>query len=76
MMISPRFLRRARSGDVLPKPGCLFVSTWWYRLLMLVWALWLAVAPIRWLRWGWEQFGKGGFLRRKEKPVATPPPLP
>lgn len=65
----------ARSGEVLPQPGCLSVSTWWYRLLMLVWALWLAVSLIRWLRWGWEQFGKGGFLRRKEKPVATPPPL-
>jgi len=63
----------ARSGAVLPQPGCFSVSTWWYRLLMLVWALWLAVALIRWLRWGWEQFGKGGFMRRGAAKVSPPP---
>ncbi|MGC1480343.1 MAG: hypothetical protein WA771_07555 [Chthoniobacterales bacterium] len=52
----------ARSGMELPEPGVVTVSIWWYRLLMLGWALWLAAALIRWLRWGWEQFSRGGVL--------------
>lgn len=63
----------ARSGGVLPQPGCFSVSIWWYRLLMLGWALWLAASLIKWLRHGWMQFGKGGFIRRGDP--ATPPPL-
>ncbi|MFO1461729.1 MAG: hypothetical protein U1G08_20290 [Verrucomicrobiota bacterium] len=67
-----------RSGAVLPEPGCLSVSIWWYRFLMLLWALWLATALIRWLRLGWEHFSAGGFTRsRKPEPSPKlPPPLP
>ncbi len=39
-----------------------------YRLLMLAWALWLAFALLRWLRWGWSCYTSGGLwkpLRRK-----------
>ena len=41
---------------------------------MLVWALWLAAALIRWLRWGWINFSSGGLLKSDKAP-ATPPPL-
>lgn len=64
-----------RSDTLLPTPGCVSVSVWWYRLLMLLWALWLALALLRWLRLGWENFTRGGLLRRAPKPVAQPPPL-
>jgi hypothetical protein len=39
-----------------------------YRLAMLAWALWLAQALLRWLRWGWECFTAGELWRplRKE----------
>ncbi len=63
-----------RCETVLPRPGIVSISIWWYRLLMLAWALWLAASLIRWLRLGWEHFGRGGFFRRK--PKADPPPLP
>lgn len=56
---------QARSGAELPEPGVLTVSIWWYRLLMLGWALWLASALIRWLRWGWGQFSRGGYFQRR-----------
>ncbi|HRX72259.1 MAG TPA: hypothetical protein P5329_14070, partial [Candidatus Competibacteraceae bacterium] len=39
-----------------------------YRGLMLVWALWLALALLKWLGWGWSCFSAGGLwrsLRRK-----------
>lgn len=34
-----------------------------YRLLMLAWALWLAFALLRWLRWGWSCFATNGLWR-------------
>ncbi len=42
-----------------------------YRLAMLAWALWAAVAVVRhWLPWGWESFGEGGLWRRLRRPAA------
>ncbi|MEI6323023.1 MAG: hypothetical protein WCP60_07985 [bacterium] len=66
-----------RCGNVLPQPGCLTISIWWYRLLMLLWALWLASSMVRWLPWAWKQFSHGGiFFRRVKKTVAPPVPPP
>ncbi len=65
---------QARCENVLPQPVVWSVSVWWYRLLMLGWALWLAASLLRWLRTGWENFRRGGFLRRAPKPL--PPPAP
>jgi hypothetical protein len=46
-----------------------------YRLLMLAWALWIAFALLRWLRWSWEAFSSGGYWRsmvlRRPKRVKT-----
>jgi ABC-type Na+ efflux pump permease subunit len=39
-----------------------------YRLLMLAWALWLALAILKWLRWGWKCFGTDGLWRPWRKP--------
>jgi len=65
----------ARCESVLPEVGCFSISIWWYRLLMLVWALWLAAALIGWLRWAWTQFSSGGVFHRTARASATPPPL-
>ncbi|GAA4445928.1 hypothetical protein GCM10023156_06170 [Novipirellula rosea] len=46
------------SGTQLPVTSVISISVWFYRLFMLVWALWLAAALLRWLAWGWKQFSK------------------
>jgi hypothetical protein len=48
-----------RGGTALPEPYIVSVSVWWYRLLMLFWALWLAAALLKWLKWAWTQFTSG-----------------
>jgi hypothetical protein len=49
-----------RSGQALPLARTVSISVWFYRLLMLFWALWLAASLLRWLKWGWTQFSSGG----------------
>lgn len=63
---TPDALRWFQAGptDALPQTDCFSVSIWWYRLLMLLWALWLAASLLRWLRWGWQQFSAGQCFRR------------
>lgn len=69
-----------RAPKDLPPAWVLSVPTLVYRFLMLAWALWLALALLRWLRWGWECFTAGGIWqvgaftwRRSERRAASPP---
>jgi hypothetical protein len=52
-----------RSPPELPRAWILSVPLMVYRLLMLAWALWLAFALLRWLRWGWSCFTTHGMWR-------------
>ncbi|WP_425398759.1 hypothetical protein [Aeoliella sp.] len=61
-----------RSGADLPQPTAVSVSVWWYRALMLLWALWLASALVRWLKQGWQQFTHGAAWRHSTKVEAEP----
>ncbi|HEX3552904.1 MAG TPA: hypothetical protein VIA62_06715 [Thermoanaerobaculia bacterium] len=81
-----------RAGAVPPGAWMLSVPLLVYRLAMLAWALWLAVALLRWLRWAWESFTTGGGWRpwvwfppkpprvvippRPRTEAAAPPPSP
>jgi len=56
-----------RSDAALPQAWVLSAPMWAYRGLMLAWALWLAFALLRWLRWGWECFGQGGLWKAKPR---------
>ncbi len=47
-----------RTAGVLPQVWVFSLSMWIYRIAMLLWALWLSFALLRWLRWGWESFSK------------------
>jgi hypothetical protein len=60
------------SGE-LPIPWVLSLSMWWYKAAMLLWALWLAFALVRWLPIAWKALGSGGFWRKTLR-SATPPP--
>lgn len=52
-----------RSENLLKRPWVLSVPLFYYRIAMLAWALWIALALIRWLRWGWESFNQGGVWK-------------
>ena len=52
-----------RSGTILPQGWVLTAPMFSYRLLMLAWALWLAMALLKWLRWGWSCFSTGALWR-------------
>ncbi|NOT57027.1 MAG: hypothetical protein HOP18_20700 [Deltaproteobacteria bacterium] len=70
-----------RTGPELPHGWMFSLPLFVYRLTMLAWALWLAFALIRWLRWGWECFSTNGLWRKIEPiirpaPVAGPPTPP
>ena len=49
------------SENVLPQGWVISLPMLAYRLLMLLWSLWLAFALMRWIKWGWEQINAGGF---------------
>ncbi len=65
-----------RAAAELPRPWILSVPLWVYRVAMLAWALWLALALLGWLRWGWSAFTDGGFFKpiplTRKKPVEKP----
>lgn len=55
------------AAAVLPQPGVWSLPLYCYRAVMLVWALWLAFALVRWLQWGWKCFSAGGYWKRVPK---------
>ncbi len=71
-----------RTTSLLPEAWVISVPILAYRISMLLWALWLAMALLRWLRWGWDCFSEGtawkkppprkkkGLIKRKK--VRTP----
>ena len=65
-----------RTESVLPEAGVITVSIWYYRLLMLAWALWLAISALRWVRWGWTQFTRQTVWKSSPPRVVPPGPPP
>lgn len=75
-----------RIGNTMPRPWVASLPMLVYRVLMLLWALWLALALLKWLTWGWHCFSNGGLwrkvpVRRREEPAKEPkapevPPIP
>ncbi|MCP4993987.1 MAG: hypothetical protein GY934_09420, partial [Gammaproteobacteria bacterium] len=68
-----------RVGATYPQALILSVPLLIYRILMLLWALWLAFSLLKWLSWGWQAFARGclwrsiefkqpGRLRKKSAP--------
>ena len=54
-----------RIGSELERPTVISVSIWYYRALMLLWAMWISFSLIRWLTWAWLVFSKGGMWSSK-----------
>ena len=54
------------SANILPQPVVYSLPMTVYRVLILAWALWIAFALIKWLRWGWECYSNDGLWRKVE----------
>jgi hypothetical protein len=50
-----------QSLETTPKAWTLTLSIYWYRGVMLLWAMWLAISMMRWFKWGWQSFSRGGL---------------
>ena len=62
-----RWFEARSEGSQLPIPWVVSVSIWFYRGLMLLWAVWLAFGVLRWAQWAFEQVGEGGFWMKSLK---------
>ncbi|WAC07242.1 MAG: hypothetical protein OS130_13575 [Thermodesulfobacteriota bacterium] len=54
-----------RIGALMPQPWVLSLPLFVFRILMLLWALWLAGSLLKWLRWGWQCFSEGGIWMKR-----------
>ena len=52
-----------RTDGVTPYAEFVSVPVFAYRVLMLLWALWLAISVTRWAKWGWDCFSGGGYWK-------------
>jgi hypothetical protein len=56
-----------RIGETMAQPTVVSVSMWYYRALMLLWAIWISFSLINWLKWAWSVFSAGDMWVKKEK---------
>jgi hypothetical protein len=61
-----------RSAEILPTATVVSVPLTVYRILMLLWSLWLAISLLNWLKWGWHCFNNGGLWKQNEKKKQPP----
>lgn len=54
------------SPSTLPQAWVVSVPMYIYRILMLLWALWLAFSLLKWLGWGWRCFSTHGYWQSKK----------
>jgi hypothetical protein len=59
-----------RTEGPMPTPLVISAPMWVYRALMFAWALWIALALLRWLRWAWQAWKANGFWRGRDVAVA------
>jgi hypothetical protein len=65
-----------RTAAALPAAHVLSMPLMVYRGAMLAWALWIALALMGWLRWGWGEFSSRGTWKKgppRPRPYATGP---
>ncbi len=69
-----------RIEGTMPQPHVLSLPLFVFRILMLLWALWLAHSLLKWLRWGWKCFSEGGLWKKvrigRRKDRDEPPEIP
>ena len=58
----------------LPQPQVISVPIFVYRIAMMAWALWLALALLRWSRWVWQNFWVQGLWKPMRWTRSRPAP--
>jgi hypothetical protein len=61
------------SDSLLPVASVISLPLWVYKALILIWALWLSFALLRWLPWVWTCFSRDGYWRPRESTYADKP---
>ncbi|TDP64400.1 hypothetical protein DFR33_10961 [Bradymonas sediminis] len=61
-----------RSGAKLATPAIFSLPILVWRVLMLVWALWLVSRLLSWIPWGWRAYSSGGLWRSNPNPRRGP----
>jgi hypothetical protein len=61
------------TGPELPTPVLVSVPIWVYRVLMLVWSLWLARKLLQWAPWAFRAFSEGGLWKKAKLPFGGRP---
>ncbi len=57
-----------RTGGEFPAHHAFSLPLWAYQILILLWALWLSLALVRWIRWAWNVLSAHGLWRPKATP--------
>jgi hypothetical protein len=52
-----------QTSGAIEGPTLISLPIWTYRLLFFAWALWMAFALVRWLRWAFNAWKSGGVWR-------------
>ena len=52
-----------RVGSTLPDPFVISLPMWVFRAVMFAWALWIALALLRWLRGAWKSWKTNGIWK-------------
>ncbi len=61
-----------RSETSLPQARVISIPLTVYRILMLIWSLWLALSLLNWLKWGWGNFSREGLWKKANPKIANP----
>ncbi len=62
-----------RIYGAFPRPWQFVLPLWLWRLLLLLWCLWLVRASLSWGKWGWEALTEGGIWPSKARATASAP---
>ncbi len=61
-----------QSAAEFPKAWVISLPVWCYKVVILMWSLWLAASLMKWLRWAWQQLSVHGLWEADEKIVLYP----
>jgi hypothetical protein len=60
------------SDAEFPQAWVISLPLWTYKMVILLWSLWLAASLIKWLRWGWQQLSHHGLWEVDKEIVLYP----